>query len=81
MGITPHGKDTLVSEYFKQMMVERLQSAFLTKVERYSPLSRKKVGQIKVLSREDSLTENASIKKRLTLQYVGISKKFVSLQL
>lgn len=50
MGITPHGKDTLVSEYFKQMMVERLQSAFLAKVERYSPLSRKKVGQIKALN-------------------------------
>ena len=41
MGMTPHGMDTQVSEYFKQMMVERLQSAFLTKVERYSPLSKK----------------------------------------
>ena len=41
MGMTPHGKDTQVSEYFKQMMVERLQSAFLSKVERYSPLSKK----------------------------------------
>lgn len=49
MGMTPHGMDTQVSEYFKQMMVERLQSAFLTKVERYSPLSKKKVGQIKAL--------------------------------
>ena len=49
MGMTPHGMDTQVSEYFKQMMVERLQSAFLTKVERCSPLSKKKVGQIKAL--------------------------------
>lgn len=45
MGMTPHGMDTQVSEYFKQMMVERLLSAFLTKVERYSPLSKKKVGR------------------------------------
>ena len=47
MGMTPHGMDTQVSEYFKQMMVERLPSAFLIIVEMHSALSRKVVGQIK----------------------------------
>ena len=49
MGMTPHGMDTQVSEYFKQMMVERLQSAFLTKVEMHFALSKKEVGHIKAL--------------------------------
>ena len=64
----------------KQMMVERLLSAFLTKVEMHFALSKKEVGHIKALKLRGFFNLNANINKRLTLQSVGISKNVVSLQ-